>query len=151
MGLDLLDGLAGWVVKFPVLIMLAWKKRAGIAAAHRHDHIGGQDEFVGPGLRELWGDVDSDFCHGGNGFGVDDSDWLGAARPGDRPAFGQVGKPAEGHLRAPGVVHAEEQHGGDFPAAWLSAWARARSRWRVNRSAAMTSQRLMLALAASSA
>jgi hypothetical protein len=37
---------------------------------------------------------------------------FGATGPGDGPVAGEVGEPAECHLRAPGVVDAQEQHRG---------------------------------------
>ena len=65
---------------------------------------------VGPGFGELAGDVDADFGHRGDGGGVDLGAGFGAAGPGDGAVAGEVVEPAEGHLRAAGVVHAQEQH-----------------------------------------
>src|SRR5258707_6159411 len=47
---DLFECLAGRVVEFPVLVVLAGQERTGVAAAHRDDDIGSQDELVGHGL-----------------------------------------------------------------------------------------------------
>ena len=50
---DRVDGLAGRVGQVPVLVALAGEERAGVAAAHRDDDVGGLDDLVGPGLGEL--------------------------------------------------------------------------------------------------
>src|SRR6266851_8570678 len=47
---DLFECLADRVVEFPVLVVLAGRERTGVAAAHRDDDIGSQDELVGPWL-----------------------------------------------------------------------------------------------------
>ena len=105
------DALAGGVVELPVLVALAREERAGVAAAHRDDDVGGLDDLVGPRLGELVGDVDADLGHRRDRRRVHLVAGLGAARPRDRPVAGEVVEPPERHLRAPGVVHAEEQHG----------------------------------------
>ena len=110
-GPDGVDALAGGVVELPVLVALAGEERAGVAAAHGDDDVGGPDDLVGPGLGVLAGDVDADLGHGRDGGRVDRSAGFGAAGPGDGAVAGEVVEPAEGHLRAAGVVDAEEQHG----------------------------------------
>ena len=50
-GADGVDALAGGVVERPVLVALAGEDRAGVAAAHRDDDVGGPDDLVGPRLR----------------------------------------------------------------------------------------------------
>ena len=47
------DVLAGGVVERPVFVALAGEDRAGVAAAHGDDDVGGLDDLVGPGLGEL--------------------------------------------------------------------------------------------------
>jgi hypothetical protein len=41
-------------------------ERAGVAAAQGDDDVGGADDFIGPWLWELVGDVDPAFGHGGD-------------------------------------------------------------------------------------
>ena len=48
---DGVDAEAGGVVELPVLVALAGEDRAGVAAAHRDDDVGGPDDLVGPRLR----------------------------------------------------------------------------------------------------
>ena len=50
---DLVDAEAGGIVELPVLVALAREERAGVAAAHRDDDVGGPDDLVGPRLRQL--------------------------------------------------------------------------------------------------
>src|SRR5215207_11074567 len=66
-----LDGLAGRVREFPVLIALARIDRAGIPAAHGDDGVGGADELVAQGLGELAGQVDAPLVHGRHDRRVD--------------------------------------------------------------------------------
>src|SRR5687768_11160948 len=58
------------VVKLPVLVALAGIERAGIAAAHGDDDVGGPHRLLGPRLGVLPGDVDADLGHGLHGHGV---------------------------------------------------------------------------------
>jgi hypothetical protein len=50
--------LPGRVGDRPVLVAFAGEDRAGVAAAHRDDHVGGADGLVGPRFGELAADVD---------------------------------------------------------------------------------------------
>ena len=59
----------------------------------------------------LVADVDVDFAHRRNGDGVDLVGGFGAGGEDLDPVTGEVLKPACGHLGAPGVVDADEQHG----------------------------------------
>lgn len=58
-GADVVDGPARGIVQRSVEISLAGEDRAGVAAAHADDDIGGADDLVCPGLGELAGDVDA--------------------------------------------------------------------------------------------
>src|SRR5215203_6190545 len=59
------DIASGGVVELPVLVALAWEQRASIAASHRDDDVGSAHDLVGPWLRKLVGDINSDLGHGG--------------------------------------------------------------------------------------
>ena len=50
---DGVDVVAGGVVELPVLVALAREERAGVAAAHGDDDVGGPDDLVGPRLGVL--------------------------------------------------------------------------------------------------
>ena len=105
-----LEVLAGRVVELPVLVALARVDRAGIAAAHRDHDVGGAHDLVGERLGELLAHVDAELLHR-----VDDGrvDLVRRSRAGradvDPPLRAQLDE-AGGHLAAPGVVHADEQH-----------------------------------------
>src|SRR5262245_21533571 len=109
-GPDLFDGLAGGIVEGPVLVAFAGEDRAGVAAAHGDDDVGGTDDLVGPRFGVFAGDVDTAFGHRVDCGRVDFGAGFGSARPGDGPVAGEVLEQAEGHLAAPGVVYAEKQH-----------------------------------------
>ena len=85
---DRVDRLSGGVGQNPFLIAFTGKGRASVAAAHRHDDVGGLDDLVGPRLGELAGDVDADVGHRGDGGGVDLVAGFGPAGPcrGESPA-----------------------------------------------------------------
>ena len=51
-------------VELPVLVALAREDRAGVAAAHGDDDVGGLDGVGGEDLRALGGDVDAVLGHG---------------------------------------------------------------------------------------
>src|SRR5665647_850236 len=77
-GLDLVadgaygvDALAGRVGEHPVLVPLAGVERAGVAAAHGDDHVGGFDGFGGEDLGLLGREVDALLEHGLTHGGVD--------------------------------------------------------------------------------
>src|SRR5882672_687832 len=107
---DVVDILAGRVVEIPVEVTLAGKDRAGVAAAHRDDHIGGADDLVSPRLRELGRDVDASFGHRGHGGRVDADTRFGTTGPTHRPIIGEVLEETQRHLATAGVVHTQEQH-----------------------------------------
>ena len=107
---DVFDGLAGRVVELPVEVPLAGVDRAGVAAAHGDHDVCRADDFLGPGLGELGGDVDAAFGHRGDRRWVHLGAGLAAAGPGDGVVPGEVGEEAHRHLGPTGVVHAQEQH-----------------------------------------
>ena len=109
---DRVDGLAGGIGQFPVLVPLSGEERAGVAAPHGDDDVGGLDDLVGPGLGELAGDVDVDLGHRLHRGRVDLVAGFGAAGPGDALITGEVVEVPERHLGAACVVGAQEQHGG---------------------------------------
>ena len=59
---DGFDAHAGGIVELPVFVASARVVRAGVAAAHRDDDVGGAHDFFGPRLGELAGDVDADLA-----------------------------------------------------------------------------------------
>jgi hypothetical protein len=70
------DSLAGWVFEYPVFVAFAGVKRAGVAAAHGDDDVGGLDSVVGEDLGLLGGDVDADLGHSSYGGRVDAVRWF---------------------------------------------------------------------------
>ena len=66
-----LDALARRVLELPVEVALAREDRAGVAAAHGDDDVGGLDGVGREHLRALVGDVDADLGHGLDGGRVD--------------------------------------------------------------------------------
>jgi hypothetical protein len=104
-----LDALPGRVVEFPVLVALAEEDRAGIAAAHRDDHIGGVGGVVVQLRRGAVRDIDAQPGHRRH---RDRVHALGGVRAGR--AHNQIvtavaaGKPGR-HLRTAGVVDTHER------------------------------------------
>src|SRR5213076_1187357 len=78
----LFEAEADRVDNVPVDVTLAWKDRAGIAAAHRHDDVRPGDVLVGDRLRLFVGDVDVDLLHGPDHGLVKLGFWVRARRPG---------------------------------------------------------------------
>ena len=109
---DGIDGLAGGVGQFPVLVSLAGEDGAGVAAAHGDDDVGGLHDLVGPGFGELAGDVDADFGHRLDRRRVDLVSGFRSAGPGDGILSGHVREVTQRHLGAARVVGAQEQDGG---------------------------------------
>jgi hypothetical protein len=100
----------GGVVNRPVVVAGARVAGAGIAATHRHDDVDDAQHVVGPRLRAFGADVDAGFEHHRDCDRVDAIRRLGTGGPRPRAAVREVLEPAERHLRATGVVDAEEQH-----------------------------------------
>ena len=104
--------LPGRVGQGPFLVTFLGIDRAGIAAAHGYNDVGGLDDLIGPRLGKFLGDIDAHLGHCLDGGGIYFVAGFGSARPGHRPFPGQVGKESARHLGAPGVVGAQEQHYG---------------------------------------
>ena len=108
---DRIDGLPGGVGQVPILVALAREERAGIATAHRHDDIGGlrrSRRSTASGARPVMSIPTS--AMPATADGIDLVGGFRPAREGDAAVPGQVVEEAERHLRAPGVVSAQEQH-----------------------------------------
>ena len=60
---DGLEILPGRILESPVLVALAGVDRARVAAAHRHDDVGGAHDLVGERLGELLAHVEADLGH----------------------------------------------------------------------------------------
>ena len=97
-------------VSCPVEVALAGEDRAGVAAAHGDDDVGGLDGVGGEQLGTLGGDVDADLGHGLADGRVDRSAGADPAERTSTAAGGVVVEEGGGHLGAAGVVHADEQH-----------------------------------------
>ena len=107
---DDLERLAGGIGDRPVLIALARVHRARVPAAQRDHDVGGADHRVGERLGELRAHVQADLRHRLHDHRVD---LLVGVRPGRAngdPALRQCVGEARGHLAAPGVALAHEQH-----------------------------------------
>ena len=103
---------AFWVFERPVIAFQSWHERALFAAAHRDQHLGLAGELVAQLLRFLRGQVDANFAHCFEDFGVDSVTRICASR--DGVGFAGVGKgvePSRGHLRTACVVNAGEDDG----------------------------------------
>lgn len=103
---------AGGVGQVPFLAAAAGDGGAGVAAAHADDDVGGVHDFLGPGFGEFPGDVDTDFAHGVDDALFDAVAGGGAAGPAGGAVTGEMGEESECHLRASGVVGAQERHRG---------------------------------------
>jgi hypothetical protein len=79
---------------------LAGKDRTSITAAHRHHHVGGLDDLVGPRLRVLAGDVDADLAHCLDRGRVHLVPGFRTTRPRDCLVASQVLEPTHRHLAA---------------------------------------------------
>ena len=150
-GPDLLQGLAGWVVEFPVLVVFPWQERAGIAeqpivtttsAARTNSSV--------QGLGNSWEMSMPISAMAATASGLTEHAVTGSAPPDHaiaRSLARWVNQPSA-ICERPALCTQRNSTEGTLLAARLSAWASARRRWRVNRSAPMTSQRSMVALAA---
>ena len=82
-GSNSVDVLSGRIGQVPVLISLAGEDRTGVPTAHGHDDVGGLNDLVSPGFRELTRDVDANLCHCLNRRRVDFIAGFGPTRPRD--------------------------------------------------------------------
>ncbi len=108
---DLLEAAPGGVVEIPFEIALPRIHGTDVTAAHCHDHIGFTDHGIGPELRPTRSNVDPDLAHRGDGGRVDPVAGLRARRKHLDSIATEVLQPPRRHLRAPGVVCAQEEYG----------------------------------------
>src|SRR6476661_6637544 len=106
------DTLPGRVVELPVEVALAGVERARVAAAHGDDDVRGLHGFGREELGPFGSDVDALLEHGLTNRGVDGVGRRGASGPHLHAAPRQVGRVRRGHLGAPRIVDAHEEHGG---------------------------------------
>ena len=83
---------------------------AAVAAAHRDDDVGGAHDLVGQRLGELEGHLDPELGDRLDDGVVDDRGGIRAGGERVDAAFGDVTGERGGHLRARGVLGADEQH-----------------------------------------
>ena len=108
---DSVEILSGRVIEGPFDVPFAGIDGACVAAPHEDDDIGGADDVIGPGFGKLSGDIDADFCHCGDSNRVNFASGLGTTGVANDTITADMGQPAEGHLRSPGIVNAEKQYG----------------------------------------
>src|SRR4029077_21102157 len=93
--------------------------------------VGLLQQVVGPSVRLLSGDVDADLGHQRDRRGVQGRGRFGARGPGPGAVAGELTKPAQRHLGASGVVHAEEEDTrtlvGSAHVGSCESWGRTRS------------------------
>jgi Co/Zn/Cd efflux system component len=109
-GADRLERLALGVGELPVEVALAGDVGTGIAAAHRHDHVGVLGQLARQALGRAVGQVDFQLAHDLDDLGMDA---LGRRRAGAQrtvPTRGGLLEQRGAHLRATRVVQADEQH-----------------------------------------
>src|SRR5699024_11949374 len=111
-GANRIDPLTCGVVELPVFVAFAREVWAGVPAAHGDDHVSSLHGLCGEYLGLLGGDVDAFFKHRRNRGRGDMVGGHGACRAHLDPVPSEVAAVAGGHLRAPGVVYADEQYGG---------------------------------------
>ena len=106
---DLLERAAPWVGELPVDVALAGDVGAGVAAAHRHHHVRLLGQLARQEPRPAVGEVDVQLAHDLHDLRVDA---LGRRRARAQRAVAAGGGLLEqrgAHLRAAGVVQADEQ------------------------------------------
>src|ERR1700757_3602948 len=102
--------LARGIGQKPFLVAASGEDRASVAAAHGDHYVSGFEHVVSPAFRLLGGDVDTLFCHRGDGCCVYLIGWFGAARVDRCLIAGVVCEESHGHLGAARVVGAKEEH-----------------------------------------
>jgi hypothetical protein len=115
---DDLDGLAGRIRQFPVLVTLAGEDRAGVATAHGHDDVAAPGGLMVEFLGLLGRDVDPDLGHGAHRDRVDLLGWFRAGGPDLDGVAGEVAQPSGSHLGTTGIVDTDKQDTGEV-GSWL--------------------------------
>ena len=107
--LNSVEGLAGGVEQFPVLVALAGVVGARVSAAHGDDDVGFERHPLGESARRLAGDVQADLSHGHDHRGVEGLAGRRAGRVHDQALAAEFAGEGRGHLGASGVVHAQKE------------------------------------------
>src|SRR5205085_863965 len=102
----------GRVVELPVEVLLAGDDRTGVAAPHRDHDVGLPDRVVGQELRPLGGEIDVELGHRRDDGRVERAGGRAPGGPDVDATRGVAVEQRRGHLRATGVVDADEEHGG---------------------------------------
>jgi len=108
---DLFDGLALGIAEWPVVSAEAGDVGAFVAAAHGDEKLRIAREFLGKFSRLRAAEIDADFPHGSEYFGMNARAGLGSG--GDGLGFRAIGKLIEErgrHLRAARVVNTSKYH-----------------------------------------
>jgi len=105
---DGVDGLSGRVVEVPVEVSLSGEVGADIAATHGDDHAGRLRVGWCEDLRFLVSDIDADFRHDLDRDGVDLVGGCGSGGADLDLIASELAEESGGHLRAAGVVDADE-------------------------------------------
>src|ERR671910_1085698 len=108
-GAHLLDGPALRVLELPVHVALPGDVRALVAAAHRHDHVGLLGQFARERARHAVAHVDVQLAHDLHHLRVHALAGPGASRQRRVAAAGRAPAERPAHLRAAGVVEADEE------------------------------------------
>ena len=104
--------LARGIGQQPFLVAATREDRAHVATAHGDHYVSGREHVVSPAFRLLGSDVDTLFCHRGDGCWVYLIGGFGAARVDRCLITGVVCEESHGHLGATSVVGAKEEHSG---------------------------------------
>src|SRR5690625_2764080 len=105
-----IDTLPCRILEFPILVPLAGEERACVTAAHSDYGIRRLHRFGREDLRLLSGDVDADLAHRFNCDRVNHFRGHRTRRTYLDAVAGEFAQPTGRHLRAPGVVHADEEY-----------------------------------------
>jgi hypothetical protein len=93
-----LQGLACRIGQKPFLVAASGEDWAGVATAHGDHYVSGFEHVLSPAFRLLSGDVDTLFCHRGDGCWVYLVGGFGPARVDRRLIPGVVCEESHGHL-----------------------------------------------------
>jgi len=108
---DFFDGLVLWIAERPIVAAKAGDVGAVVTAAHGDEELGVARELFSEFLRPCAGEVDADFLHYGEHFGVNPQAGIGTGGDGlGLGAIGELIKERGRHLGAAGVVHTGEDH-----------------------------------------